>query len=124
MKVDEIIEKQIRDLFTGNYGIIIKNFFFCNNVGLEGENRKVEKFEDIPDHYCLEFFKDYHSNSVLFRLIDQVNCDKDTIEVCIADENGGLLTYDRKTGHISIPINKNNLEEFILRTVILGSKGK
>lgn len=119
MKVDEIIEKQIRDLFTGDYGIIIKNFFFYNNIGLGGENRKVEKFEDIPDRYCLEFFKDYHSNSVLFRLMDQVNCDKDTIKVCIADENGGFLTYDRKTGHISIPINKNNLEEFILRTVIL-----
>ena len=122
MKVDEIIEKQIRDLFTGNYGIIIKNFFIYNNV--EEEYRKVEKFEDIPDRYWLIFFKDYHSNSVLFRLIDQVNCDKDTIEVCIADENGEFLTYDRKTGHVSIPINKNNLEEFILRTVILGSEGK
>ena len=122
MKVDETIEKQIRDLFTGNYGIIIKNFFIYNNV--EEEYRKVEKFEDIPDRYWLIFFKDYHSNSVLFRLIDQVNCDKDTIEVCIADENGEFLTYDRKTGHVSIPINKNNLEEFILRTVILGSEGK
>ena len=119
MKVDIIIEEQIRDLFTGDYGIIIKNFFFYNN-NVEGEYRVVEKFEDIPDRYWLIFSKDYHSNSVLFRLIDQVNCDKDTIEVCIADENGGLLTYDRKTGHISIPINKNNLEEFILRTVILG----
>ena len=118
MKVDEIVEEQVRDLFTGDYGIIVKNFFIYNNV--EGEYRVVEKFEDIPDRYCLEFFKDYHSKSVLFRLIDQVNCDKDTIKVCIADENGGFLTYDRKTGHISISINKNNLEEFILRTVILG----
>lgn len=118
MKVDEIVEEQVRDLFTGDYGIIVKNFFIYNNV--EGEYRVVEKFEDIPDRYCLEFFKDYRSNNVLFRLIDQVNYDKDTIKVCIADENGEFLTYDRKTGRISIPINKNNLEEFILRTVILG----
>lgn len=110
MKVDEIIEKQIRDLFTGDYGIIVKN-----GDRLIGENKVVEKFEDIPDSYFLEFCKeDSQGNSVLFRILDQINCDEDTIKVCIIDENSMSLRY-RKT-----PINKNNLEEFILRTVILG----
>ena len=116
MKVDIIIEKQIRDLFTSGYGIIIKNFFFYNSLGF-GENRKVEKFEDIPDSYFLEFCKeDSQGNSVLLRILDQINCDEDTIKVCITDKNS--MRYNRK----AIPINKNNLEEFILRTVILGSE--
>ena len=110
MKVDEIIEKQIRDLFTGDYGIIVKN-----GDRLIGENKVVEKFEDIPDSYFLEFCKeDSQGNSVLFRILDQINCDEDTIKVCITDKND--MKYNRKT----IPINKNNLEDFILRTVILG----
>ena len=114
MKIDIIIEKQIRDLFTGDYGIIIKNFFIYNSLGF-GENKVIEKFEDIPDSYFLEFCKeDSQGNSVLFRILDQINCDEDTIKVCIIDENSMSLRY-RKT-----PINKNNLEEFILRTVILG----
>ena len=117
MKVDEIVEEQVRDLFTGDYGIIVKNFFIYNNV--EGEYRVVEKFEDIPDNYFLEFCKEDSqgnnvNNVVLFRILDQINCDEDTIKVCITDKNG--MKYNRKT----IPINKNNLEEFILRTVILG----
>ena len=115
MKIDIIIEKQIRDLFTGDYGIIIKNFFIYNSLGF-GENKVIEKFEDIPDNYFLEFCKkkDSQGNSVLLRILDQINCDEDTIKVCITDKND--MKYNRKT----IPINKNNLEDFILRTVILG----